>query len=223
MKRTLAIVAVLLSGVLAFAGFQAVRQRAAAAPVAMASMLPQGALLTIESPDFAALLHDWNVSPEQKAWLASDHYGVFSNSRLFGRLNDARTEFENAARSSQFDGDFLTQVAGRQSIFAWYDVGNLEFLYITRLPAGQAANIALLKQRAGWSARQSGGSTFYLRKTPAGSSAAGAAEAESAQGKARTVAFAQVSDAGGDLLVLATREERARPDAPGRQRAICGE
>jgi len=201
-KPIFAAVSVLLCALAAWA-FQAARQAAAPPPPSLTAMLPQGALLTIESPDFAALLHSWNASPEQKAWLASDNNRVFSNSRLFGRLNDARTEFEAAAtppkgESPSFDGDFLTQVAGRQSIFAWYDIGNLEFLYITRISSAQAANISLLKQRAGWSVRQSAGVTFYLRKTSSADAAS-----DSAQGKARTVAFAQ--DNG--LLILATRED----------------
>ncbi len=202
-------VAILLTAS-AVAIYQAAAPRSAAP--SMAALLPQGALLTIQSPDFAALLHQWNASPEQKSWLASDNYSVFSNSRLFGRLNDARAEFEAAATSPSnanpsIDGDFLTQVAGKQSIFAWYDVGNLEFLYITRISSAQSRNIALLKDRAHWTARQSGGMTFYLRKSTDGPAAAAEEQAQSAQGKARTVAFAQVPDPGGDLLLLATRED----------------
>jgi hypothetical protein len=207
--------ALLVCGVAAFAGLA--RYQAAspgAATTSMANMLPQGALLTIESPDFGTLLHEWNASPEQKSWLASDNYSVFSNSRLFGRLNDARAEFESAAKASpraatNINADFLTQVAGRQSIFAWYDVGNLEFLYISRISSAQSGNLALMKDRASWSTRQAGGTTFYLRKSsstaPAPDQAAD--QAAAAQGKARTVAFAVVPDAGGDLLVLATRED----------------
>jgi hypothetical protein len=195
--------------------YQAVRS-SAAAPQSMAAMLPQGALLTIESPDFGTLLREWNASSEQRAWLASDNYSVFSRSHLFGRLDDARREFEAAAKASPradttLNGDFLTHVAGHQSIFAWYDVGNLEFLYITRIDAAQAANLSLMKDRASWSARQAGGTTFYMRKSsaaaPPASDEAADDQAASAQGKARTVAFAQVHDAGGDLLLLATRED----------------
>ncbi len=206
-------VALLLCAATAFAALRVVRQAASAAPASLTAMLPQGALLTIESPDFAGLLNRWNASPEQKAWLASDDANVFSKSRLFGRLNDARTEFEAAARTARtdqtsFNGDFLTQVAGKQSVFAWYDIGNLEFLYVTRISASQAANLTLIKNRAAWTARQAGGSTFYIRKTSAAAAAADPEEqGQSAQGKARTVAFAQVDDAGGQLLVLATRED----------------
>ncbi len=202
----------LAAGLASAAIYQAAAPRPSATTPTMAAMLPQGALLTIESPDFASLLQTWNRSPEQKSWLASDNYSVFSNSRLFGRLNDAREEFEAAAKSSpnanaDINGDFLKQVAGKQSIFAWYDVGNLEFLYITRISASQAANVALLKDRARWTTRQSAGVTFYLRKSTDGPAASAEEQAQSAQGKARTLAFAQVPDSAGDLLILATRED----------------
>ena len=202
---------ILLATALASAAIYQAAAPRATAPT-MAAMLPQGALLTIESPDFASLLRQWNVSPQQKSWLASDNYAVFSNSRLLGRLNDAREEFEAAAKPNpnnpaEINGDFLTQIAGKQSIFAWYDVGNLEFLYITRMSSAQAANIALLKDRARWTTRQSAGNTFYLRQSSGGPAAVADQQAESAQGKARTVAFAQIADPAGDLLILATRED----------------
>ena len=160
------------------------------APTALASLTPQGALLTIESPDFAALLGSWNRSPEQKAWLASANWSVFSNSRLFGRLSDAETEFAEASQVPA--ARLLPQVAGRESLFAWYDIHNLEFLYITRMPAGQAAATDLLKSRGKWQQRQAGGTTFYVRT------------AASTTGSARrTVAFASAQG----LLLVATRED----------------
>lgn len=76
----------------------------------LASLTPPGALLSIESPDFAGLLKSWNSSPQQKAWLASANYSVFSNSRLFGRLGDAETQF--AAASQIPAATLLPQVAG---------------------------------------------------------------------------------------------------------------
>jgi hypothetical protein len=93
--------------------YQAVRS-SAAAPQSMAAMLPQGALLTIESPDFGTLLREWNASSEQRAWLASDNYSVFSRSHLFGRLDDARREFEAAAKASPRADTTLNLVRRRQ-------------------------------------------------------------------------------------------------------------
>lgn len=161
-------------------------------PSAMAAMLPPGALLTIESPDFATLLQSWSASPESASWLKSANYSVFQNSRLFGRLSAAQDEFASTARLASAGTSLLAQVAGRQSIFAWYDIGELQFLYITRMPAGHADPAALFTQRASFERRQAGASVFYVRS-----------QAVPGSTRTRTVAFASV----GDLLLLSTRED----------------
>ncbi len=168
-------------------------QTAPVRPVsALAGMLPPGALLTIESPDFAGLLHTWSASPESAAWLGSANYSVFSNSRLFGRLAAAQDEFASTAKLSSAGTSLLAQVAGGESIFGWYSIGELEFLYITRMPAGRADSSALFAQRASFQRRQAGSSVFYVRSEPVPGSS-----------RRRTVAFASV----GDLLLLSTRED----------------
>ena len=177
----------------------------------LAAYLPQGALLTIESPDFAALLDDWKSSPQAAAWLKSDDYSVYSRSRLFGRLTDAQAQFWTTAGLPK-DLDLLHEVAGKQSIFAWYDIGNLEFLYITKLPPGQAEQTHLMQARASFSRRQVGNSVFYVRTQAASANAApdepnsSEADAEPSAtptGPTRTVAFAT----SGDWLLLSTRED----------------
>jgi len=164
----------------------------------MASMLPQGALLTIEAKDFAGLLKRWNESPQKAAWLKSDNYSVFSNSRLFGRLGGAQDEFAQTAGLPP-DMNFLNEVAGTRSIFAWYDIGNLEFLYITRMPSGAMEKTRLMQTRGKFSRRQAGGQTFYVKTGGQETDPQG----NSVQGQARTVAFATA----GDWLVLGTRED----------------
>jgi hypothetical protein len=161
------------------------------APPSLSSYVPQDALLTIESPDFATLLHQWTNSAECKSWLTSDNYSVFQNSRLFGRLNDAQISFATAA-GIPAGVDLLNQVAGKQSVFAWYDIGKLEFLYITRMPAAQADRAQLFQARSTFERRHAGNSDFYIR---------------TAAGDYGTVAFARVPDPSGDLVLLATRED----------------
>jgi hypothetical protein len=68
------------------------------------------------------------------------------------------------------------------------------------MSAGQASRVSLLKDSSAYTPRQVAGATFYMRKS-------GDNDAASMQGRSRTVAFAQVADAGGDLLILATRED----------------
>jgi hypothetical protein len=184
---------------------------AGAQPTSLAAITPQGALLAIESPGFGALLHDWEHSPEAAAWLKSDNYAGFSRSRLFGRLADAQKEFAGAAGMPP-DAAFLDEIAGAQSLFAWYDIGKLEFVYITRLAPGKAEQTRLLQSRSSFAQRQVGGATFYVR-TRAADSGDAQPDATSAApvdmqppqqgGPARTVAFA----VSGDYLLLATRED----------------
>lgn len=158
----------------------------------LASMLPQGALLTIEARDFSGLLKRWNDSPQKAAWLKSDNYSVFSNSRLFGRLSTAQDEFATAAGLPP-DASFLREVTGTESVFGWYDIGKLEFLYITRMPSGMADKTRLLQMRTKFSSRQIGSQTFYVHT-----------HGDPEKGETpRTVAFA----VSGDWLLLATRED----------------
>ena len=153
----------------------------------LSGFAPPGALLALQCPDLHALLTAWTQSPEEARWLASDNFAAFSRSRLFGRLKEAQDEFATSAGLPP-DMRFLTGVAGRESFFAWYDIGKLEFLYITRLPTGEAEKTPLLALRDRFQARAAGGTTFYVRS-----------EGE----PARTVAFA----VHGDTLLLATRED----------------
>jgi hypothetical protein len=178
------------------AGVLAAWQSTTAVQPPLAAMLPQGTLLTIESGDFAGLLKRWNESPEKSAWLKSDNYSVFSRSRLFGRLGDAQNEFAQSAGLPP-DMSFLNEIAGGESVFAWYDIGKLEFLYITRMPAGGADKTRLVQMRGKFATRQAGNQTFYVRTQPDPN------QGEEPQGQARTVAFAT----SGDWLLLATRED----------------
>jgi hypothetical protein len=170
-------------------------QQGAAPHTSLAADLPSGALMTIESPDFGHLLHAWDGSPEQAAWMRSASFSAFGNSRLWGRLTDAEQEFAGTA-DADFDAKFLRSVAGTETIFAWYDIGSLEFLYITRLPPGQAQQVQLLAQRGKFSERKAGDATYYVRT---GSKA----DQSDGTGQQRTVAFAQ----SGGFLLLATRED----------------
>jgi hypothetical protein len=189
------VIAVMLAAA-ATGGVWAAFQSARPVEPQLAAMLPQGALLTIEAKDFAGLLRRWNDSPEKSAWLKSDNLSVFSRSRLFGRLGDAQNEFAEAAGLPP-DMSFLNEVAGTESVFAWYDIGKLEFLYITRMPSGSADKTRLVQMRGKFATRQAAGQTFYVRTQ------ADQNQAEASQGQARTVAFAT----SGDWLLLATRED----------------
>ena len=160
--RLLAIVIVAGAALFALGFYQA-----APAPdeSSMAQLVPQGAVLFLEARDFSALLRDWNASSEKKAWLVSANYDVFSRSRLLLRLKQVQGEFAAAAGIPP-DYAFLSQVAGQRSALALYDIGGLEFLYITRLPSASAMQSALWQARAKFEPRASEGRPFFVRTEP---------------------------------------------------------
>ena len=161
----------------------------AAAPAAppLSKYVPAEPLLYLEAKDFSALLSDWNSSPQKKQWLTSDNHEVFSRSRLFLRLHGAGDQFAAAAGLPP-DMNFLSQVAGERSVFALYDIGNLQFLYITYLPSARSMQTALWQTRSKFEPRSAGGVDFYVRRDPESK---------------REVAFA----VSGDYLLLSTRED----------------
>ena len=84
------------------------------------------------------------------------------------------------------DLDALATFAGSDSALAVYDIGHLEFVYISRLPAAQLAENSLTRVRAGYQAHAAAGQTYFAR-----------------QDGARIAAFATK----GDLMVVSTRED----------------
>ena len=157
------------------------------ASTGLAALMPPGSLLFVVSPDFASLVRDWENSAEKQRWLASDNYQVFSRSRLFLRLQEAQAQFATAAGAPP-DMALLDSLAGEQSALALYDIGNLEFLYITRMPSARAMQNVLWTNRAKFEPRKAADIPYYVRTEPE---------------KNRLVAFAT----SGDYLLLATRED----------------
>jgi hypothetical protein len=154
---------------------------------ALDQVMPEGALLYIEARDFSGLLKDWNASPERAEWLKSDDYRVFSNSRLFLRLREASDQFAAAAGLPP-NMKFLLEAAGRESAVAVYEIGKLEFLYVTRLSSGDFVQSTLWQSRNKFQSRNAGGKPFFTRKD---------------EESGRVVAFA-VAD---NYLILGTRED----------------
>ena len=187
MKRaSLALMAAMISAGLLWAAYQT----SAPHPAPLSPWFPAGSTLYLEAKDFSSLLADWNASPEKRIWVDSSNYQGFSRSRLFLRLKEAADQF-SAAAGLPPDMDFLSQVAGGHSAMALYDIGNLQFLYVTYLPSAKSVQTTLWQSRAKFEPRNAGGVTFFVRRDP---------ESQ------KEVAFA----ISGDYLLLATREDLVR-------------
>ena len=165
----------------------AAHQVDAAQDSSLSKYFPAGPMLYLEAKDFSSLLSDWNSSPEKRVWVSSSDFEVFSRSRLFLRLKGAGDQFAAAAGLPP-DMDFGSQVAGAHSALALYDIGNLQFLYITSLPSAKSMQTQLWQTRAKFEPRSAGGVNFYVRRDP---------ESQ------KEVAFA----VSGDYLLLATRAD----------------
>jgi hypothetical protein len=176
--KLLFIVAVTLAGVWASA-------QVSAPPQSLSKWMPRGALLYLESSDFAAQLRDWDRSGVQARWLSSKNHEQFLTTRLALKLQDIYREFSGAAGFAP-DLTALETFAGSESALAVYDIGRLDLLYISRLPAAQLAQNALTRVRGGYETRTAAGQSYSFR-----------------QSGTRTAAFAIV----GQYVVVSTRED----------------
>ncbi len=183
MRRSTAILLVALVTV----SSSALMQVSSPAPRSLTGLLPAGPLVIVEAKDFSTLLHRWDSSQEKQLWLQSDNFQAFSRSRLYLRLQEANQEFASAAGFSP-DANLLEAVAGRESALALYDIGKLEFLYVTRLPLARAMESVLWQTRGRFEPRSTAGMQYFVRIDPDSN---------------RAVAFAATDD----YLFLATRED----------------
>jgi hypothetical protein len=156
-----------------------------AAPQSLSRWMPGGALLYLESSDFATQLRDWDRSDVQAKWLASKNHEHFLTTRLALKLKDVYGEFSGAAGFAP-DLTALETFAGTDSALAVYDIGKLDLLYISRLPAAQLGQNALTRARSGYQTRSVAGQSYSVRLSGN-----------------RTAAFAVV----GDFVVVSTRED----------------
>ncbi len=124
------------------------------------SLFPPGALLYLEAKDFQALLTQWHSSPEKKKWLASDNFGVLSESRLVQRLAEAQIQFTSVA-GIPIAMDLVNQVAGSHSGFAFYNLPNLTFVYLTRMDNKRLGTSDLWNERDRYRSREVAGIPFY--------------------------------------------------------------
>lgn len=153
----------------------------------LATMMPSGAQLYLEAPDFGRLLRDWDTSKVKADWLESANYEAFSRSNLFTKLQEVYSQYGEA---SGFLPDLksVIEMAGTDSALALYGIRDVEFLYVSRISDADLMKSQLWAVRDKFQQRQAGGVPFYLRTDAASK---------------RTVAFAFTNG----YLVLATRDD----------------
>ena len=151
-----------------------------------AGKMPPGALLYLEAANFVGLLSEWAGSTAKAEWQNSANYEAFLRTGLLGRLDGASAEFTKASGVAH-DWNFISSVAGGQSAMAIYDIGNLKFVYITRLSAAKLAQTKIWQARTGYATRSASGKNYFIKNDTASH---------------RTACMAN----DGDLLILTTDE-----------------
>jgi len=152
----------------------------------LAKVMPSGALLYAEAPNFGSLLRDWDRSKRKVDWLNSANYSEFSRSGLFIKLSEVFGQYGEAAGFLP-DLKSITELAGTDSALALYEIRDVEFLYVSHLAEADVMKSQLWAVRRQFEQRQAGGVSFYLQT--------GASK--------RTVAFAFSKG----YLFLATRDD----------------
>lgn len=152
-----------------------------------AAIMPGGALLYLEAPDFGRLIREWDASKVKADWLDSANFSVFSRSNLFAKLQAVYGEY-GAAAGFLPGLKSVTEIAGTESALALYQIRDVEFLYVTRIADADLLKSQLWAVRDKFEQRQASGMSFYLRTDPASQ---------------RTVAFAFAKG----YLLLATRDD----------------
>src|ERR1700674_4263437 len=181
MKRAVLLFALLLSA----AGYVFLQTNSPASK--LATVMPSGALLYLEAPDFGRLLRDWDTSKVKSDWLGSANYAVFSRSNLFTKLQDVYSQYGEAAGFLP-NLKSVMEIAGTDSALALYEIRDVEFLYVSRVADADLLKSQLWAVREKFEQRQAGGVSFYLRTDTASK---------------RTVAFAFAKG----YLLLATRDD----------------
>jgi len=122
----------------------------------LATLMPSGALLYLETPDFGRLLRDWDGSRVKADWLESANYAEFSRSNLFSKLGEVYGQYGEAA-GLQPGLRSVIEIAGTESALALYGIRDVEFLYVSRIADGALMKSQLWAVRDKFEQRQAGG------------------------------------------------------------------
>ena len=95
-----------------------------ASDIDVATLLPPGAMIYLESQDLLGQLQRWSDSGVKQRWLASANFSEFEKSRLYLRLKDRLQEFDSLAGLST-DLPLVRSLAGKQAGLGLYSVRDL--------------------------------------------------------------------------------------------------
>lgn len=137
---------------------------------AMAALFPGKPLVFLYAPDLASLLSKARESGPTKNYLESRGMERFKESRLFLKLEVRMNELAGLIGQDLKPGD-LMPLAGGRSGFGLYDIGELRFIYVTKISAEKLAATALWAARDQAQELEVQGSPCYMIVSGEGGSA----------------------------------------------------
>ncbi|MBX7218537.1 MAG: hypothetical protein K1Y36_01185 [Blastocatellia bacterium] len=136
---------------------------AAADTMPLSRVMPRGALAYVQARNLGEMLGKWRTSSTAAQYFKSKSYESFTRSRLYIKLQERTQEFEQGLGFSLTE-DKVLNLAGGESAVTMYDMGKLELVYVTEMPAAQAMATVLYKQSARFEARKRGTSEYYVQE-----------------------------------------------------------
>ncbi|HMG36216.1 MAG TPA: hypothetical protein VKM94_19925 [Blastocatellia bacterium] len=132
----------------------------------LATAMPSGAMLYIQTRDLGGLMRHWLSSPVRKGYYDSKSFSAFSHSHLFLKLQDRKKDFETALGFG-LDEQRLAELAGGPSALALYDIGKIELVMLTEMGRPRAVASTLFKHAPQFEERSAGGASYYVRQVTA--------------------------------------------------------
>src|SRR5262245_45998491 len=136
--------------------------RSIAEQLKLASVMPKGALLYLQTADLSALMKTWLASPVRSQFYDSASFTQFQKSGIYLKLLDRKNDFVNAVGVG-LDENRLAELAGKASALSIYDIGKIEMVFVTEVPRARAIATALFKQAPQFQERSAGGTSYYVR------------------------------------------------------------
>jgi hypothetical protein len=128
----------------------------------LASIMPRGALLYLQTRDLGALMKMWLASPVRERFYGAKSFAAFSNTRIYLKLQDRKKDFESAIGFG-LDEARLAELAGGASAISIYDIGKIEIVFATEIAREKLLATALFKQLPQFQERSADGSSYYVR------------------------------------------------------------
>jgi hypothetical protein len=152
-------IAILLVSAAAFIAVSQIRSEA----FAPAGDFPREALVYVQISDLPAFIRLWNESKFKEKYLASDNFEDLKNRHLGLKLASRWEEF-NAASGFPIDLETVSELAQNKAAIALYDIGKLEFVFITPVSDELFAASRFVQNQTNFEAETLGDGTIIYRK-----------------------------------------------------------